>query len=181
MREDALRISIIAVFIIALIPAVYVVVFGDGSGNAGAVTVIGFLIGSLLILTLSERLLKFRLGPVSGEFEKITKRIDEQQKMIDALRTAVEGVVTKYEYEKLVGLGADGPFLCWFHDNLPSEMKRLYDHGFVKEAKHGSGPKLSHQNRDEEFDLKVYYRIDEPGERYLELRRAWQVPAARRE
>ena len=178
MREDRLRIGIIAVFVVALFPAVYVVAFRDRSGNAGAVTVIGFLIGGLLILTLSERLLKFTLGPISGEFERITKRIDEQQKMIDALRVAVEGVVTKYEYEKLVGLYEAGPFRCWFHENLPSEMKRLYDHGFVKEAKHGSGPKLSNQSRHEEFDLKVYYHIDEPGKRYLQLRRTWLTPVA---
>ena len=48
-----------------------------------------------------------------------------QQEEIQALRTAVRGIVTNYEFDKLVGLSKEGPFFCEYSDDMFNELKRL--------------------------------------------------------
>ncbi len=177
----AILVGIAAVFGVALIVCIYVLLFRDTPNAPVIATVIGLLVGGLLLTAFGPLLSEFAIGPVSGKLRALDQRVNDQQKMIDAIRTALEQVITQFEYEKLEGLERNEPFMCHYHDNMMSEMKRLYDHGFVTETEHGRGPQLAEKrgSRDR-FDLKWYYKLTEPGRKYLQCRREWHnMPVAK--
>jgi hypothetical protein len=95
-----------------------------------------------------------------------------QQEQIQALRTALRGIVTKYEFDKLVGLSKDGPFLCKYSDDMFNELKRLRALNLVC---HHEGTGLAqmardYKGKDQQFDLKRYFYIMEEGRKYLKIR-----------
>src|SRR5262249_20373799 len=94
-----------------------------------------------------------------------------QQEQIQALRTAVRGIVTKHEFDKLVGLSKDGPFLCKYSDDMFDELKRLRALNLIC---HHEGTGLAqmardYKGKDVHFDLKRYFYILEPGRQYLRI------------
>jgi hypothetical protein len=95
-----------------------------------------------------------------------------QQEQIQALRTAVRGIVTKYEFDKLVGLSKDGPFLCKYSDDMFDELKRLRALSLIR---HHEGTGLAqmareHKDKDHQFDLKRYFYVTEEGRSYVKIR-----------
>jgi hypothetical protein len=96
----------------------------------------------------------------------------DQQEQIQALRTAVRGIVTKHEYDKLVGLNQDGPFLCRYSDDMFDELKRLRALNLIS---HHEGTGLANMARDNkgrdlQFDLKKYFHITDEGKKYMKIR-----------
>jgi hypothetical protein len=176
----AMLVGIAAVFGVSLILCTYVLLFRDTSNAPTIATVIGLLIGGLLLTAFGPLLSEFAIGPVSAKLRVLDKRVSDQQKVIDAIRTALDQVITRFEYDKLEGLEREGPFMCYFHDNLMAEMKRLYDHGFVAETEFGRGPQLEkHRGSNQPFDLKWHFVLTESGKNYLQCRRQWHnMPVA---
>jgi hypothetical protein len=95
-----------------------------------------------------------------------------QQKQIEALRTAVRGIVTRHEFEKLDGLSQDGPFPCRYSDDMFDELKRLRALTYITnvEGKGLAQMARDHKGKDTEFDLKGYFYILEEGRKYLRIR-----------
>jgi hypothetical protein len=96
----------------------------------------------------------------------------DQQAQILALRTAVRGIVTKYELDKLVGLSKDGPFLCKYSDDMIDELKRLRALNLASHHEGTGVAQLARDNKgkDQQFDLKRYFYITEEGRKYLTIR-----------
>jgi len=115
------------------------------------------------------------LRKLRDEVKQQESSIRTMQSEIDAIRMALEGGITQFEYDKLEYLDRDAPFMCDFHHNLGAEMKRLYDHGYVRETEFGSGPTLdSHRYAGQPFDMKGHYLLTDKGRVYPQLRREWQ-------
>lgn len=118
----------------------------------------------------------------AADWQRLNREVKEQdsairtmQMEIDAIRMALEGSITQFEYDKLEGLDRSGPFMCWFHDNLRPEMRRLFAHGYVAETGFGSGRSLEqHRHSGKQFDLKAHFVLTDKGRAYLKLRRDWQ-------
>jgi hypothetical protein len=176
MTKSALQNGLAILFGIALLFCIYVLLFRDTSNATHIVAVITLLIGGLLLTVIGEHLSELKIGPLEAKLRDLDDRVNEQQEILDAIRTAIEGIVTRFEYDKLVGLERDGPFMCNYHENLLHEMKQLYDHGFVKETEFGSGPKVDqYRGSSQPFDLKNHFVLAESGEKYLQCRREWQI------
>jgi hypothetical protein len=100
------------------------------------------------------------------------QELDQQQAQIRSLRVALQGIVTTYEHDKLVGLATDTPFLCYYSEDLYQELKRLRAMGLVR---HNDGTGLSaikrdYKDRNAMFDLRAFFRITDSGVEYLTLR-----------
>jgi Predicted nucleotide-binding protein containing TIR-like domain len=96
-----------------------------------------------------------------------------QQAQIRSLSFALRGIVTTYEYEKLAGLEAASPFMCYYSEDLYQELKRLRAMGLVRHHQ-GTGlsdVKRNYKDRDAKFDLRRFFYITESGVEYLSLRR----------
>ena len=95
-----------------------------------------------------------------------------QQAQIQALRAAVRGIVTRYEYDKLLGLSREEPFLCTYSEDMCEELKRLRALGLIS---HHDGTGIAkmerdHQGKTQPFDVKHYFYITDEGRRYLQIR-----------
>jgi hypothetical protein len=100
------------------------------------------------------------------------QELDQQQAQIRSLRVALQGIVTTYEHDKLVGLRADAPFMCYYSEDLYQELKRLRAMGLVR---HNDGTGLStikrdYKDRNAMFDLRRFFHITDSGVEYLSLR-----------
>lgn len=116
--------------------------------------------------------LEFRDIKASQERQSGVLATHEEQ--IRALRTAIRGIVTEYEHEKLVHLSRDGPFPCEYSADLCDELKRLRALGLIR---HHEGTGLVRMAQAHgpgtaggAFDLKQFFFITEDGRRYLTLR-----------
>jgi hypothetical protein len=140
---------------------------------------VGLLIVAVLPW-LSQLLTSAKLpGGWEFVFREIKEKQEEQegillnqQEQIQALRTAVRGIVTKYELDKLVGLSKDGPFLCKYSDDMFDELRRLRALSLIR---HHDGTGLAqmardHKDKDHQFDLRRYFYITEEGRNYLKIR-----------
>jgi hypothetical protein len=98
-------------------------------------------------------------------------QLRSQQEQIRMLRFAVRGIVTQYEWDKLVGLNSEQPFTCHFSHDLIAELKHLRAMGLVSNH-HGIGLRDLRQldGSGESFDLKRFFRITSYGQEYLTLR-----------
>jgi len=101
----------------------------------------------------------------------IRARQESTESRLRTLQIITKGLVTEWEYQKLRGLAADGPFMVRFHNHMIDELHRLDAIRYVQ-PKPGYGM-TSIRERDgsnHEFDLKQYCEITGEGLRYLELR-----------
>jgi hypothetical protein len=106
-----------------------------------------------------------------------------QQEQIQALRAAVRGIVTKYEYDKLVGLSQDEPFLCTYSDDMCDELKRLRALNLIWRHDGTGIAKMERDYRGKnlQFDLKQYFYITDEGRRYLKIRSDTEKDGLQRE
>src|SRR5262249_21137713 len=75
---------------------------------------------------------------LSAKQQQQEHQLDEHHDAIRSLQVALQGIVTRYEFEKLEGLTRDAPFMCYYSDDLYNEMKRLRAMGLVTNH-HGVG------------------------------------------
>jgi hypothetical protein len=113
------------------------------------------------------------LGDLRSRQEVQGQELVRQQAQIRSLRVALQGIVTTYEFDKLVGLRADTPFMCYYSEDLYQELKRLRAMGLVR---HHEGTGLSvlkrdYKDRHATFDLHRFFYITDSGVEYLNLRR----------
>jgi hypothetical protein len=114
--------------------------------------------------------------------EGIASRQNAQDEKIRSLQVALQGIVTLYERDKLIGMAGAAPFMCYYSDDLHAELKRLRAMGFVH---HREGVGLTairnrFKDRNEQFDLKEYFYLTPPGVEYLKLLGQNPQPASQR-
>jgi hypothetical protein len=124
-------------------------------------------------LGVSEAKTAAAINSISSRQEQHEKQLSLHQAQIRSLQMALQGIVTQYELDKLVGLSADQPFLCYYSEDLYNELKQLRAMALVH---HHEGVGLStirrsYKDRNEQFDLKRFFYITEQGREYLNLRR----------
>jgi len=98
--------------------------------------------------------------------------LSRQQAQIRSLQVALQGIVTKYEFDKLVGLQRPEPFMCYYSEDLYDEIKRLRAMGLVQNHD-GTGLttiKREFKDRHSMFDLRRFFYITPTGVEYLILR-----------
>jgi hypothetical protein len=101
------------------------------------------------------------------------EELSRHQTQIRSLQVALQGIVTKYEFDKLVGLAGQDAFMCYYSDDLFGELKRLRAMGLVRNHD-GTGLsdiRREYKDRNAQFDLRRFFYITEQGREYLALRR----------
>lgn len=150
-------------------------------------------LGVAVVSLVIHQITKFK--GLGIEFEKQVEQLKEDVKSVEsrqdttesevrALQVAVKGLVTQYEFDKLLGLDSDGPFNVQYSHRMYDELRRLITLQYVRTT---AGPitelhRLRERNgSDKPFDLKQYVAITDEGREYVRLRRALaaaQHPAA---
>jgi hypothetical protein len=102
---------------------------------------------------------------------EIQSRQDVAESSIRSLQLVLKGIITTFEYDKLKGLNAPGPFMVRFHNDMMLEIKRLDALGYIKpEGRYGIESIRERDGRGDKFDLKLYVRLTGEGAEYLKLR-----------
>jgi CAP12/Pycsar effector protein, TIR domain len=112
------------------------------------------------------------LNEIRTRQDEHSQELSRQQAQIRSLQVALQGIVTKYELDKLIGLRGAEPFMCYYSDDLFEEMKRLRAMGLVQHQE-GSGlaaMKRGFKDRNAKFDLRDFFYITAQGREYLALR-----------
>lgn len=110
---------------------------------------------------------------VSKVVNNIQQRQERQEAEIRSLQITLQGIVTQYELEKLVGLSKQSPFLCYYSDDLIDEIKRLRAMNLVKNHE-GVGLRVimqDYKDKKLQFDLRQFFYLTEQGRDYLRVRR----------
>jgi len=112
------------------------------------------------------------LNEIRTRQDEHSQELSRQQAQIRSLQVALQGIVTKYELDKLNGLQQSEPFMCYYSEDLFEEMKRLRAMGLVQHQE-GSGlaaMKRGYKDRNAKFDLRDFFYITAQGREYLALR-----------
>jgi hypothetical protein len=124
-------------------------------------------------LGFSEAKTSKELGAIRSRQDEHEDQLSKQGREIRALKVALQGIVTHYEMDKLVGLSSEKPFLCYYSDDLYNELKRLRAMNLVRnyEGVGLSTIRRDYMNKNQQFDLRRFFFITEEGREYLELRK----------
>jgi predicted nucleotide-binding protein len=100
------------------------------------------------------------------------QELSRQRAEIRALQVALQGMVTRYEYEKLTGLRRERPFLVRYSDNMKDELRHLRAMDMIMNTpdKGIRSIEQRYAGSQEKFDLGEYFHITEHGLEYLDLR-----------
>jgi hypothetical protein len=112
------------------------------------------------------------IGQLTSRQDQQAEELAQQQSQIRSLQVALQGIVTQYEFDKLVGLSNDQAFLCYYSEDLYGELKRLRAMGLVRNYD-GTGLasiRRDYKDRNEQFDLRRFFYITPAGKEYLSLR-----------
>jgi len=116
------------------------------------------------------------IGQLTSTQERQQQELVQHQAQIRSLQVALQGIVTQFEFDKLIGLSSDHAFLCYYSDDLYGELKRLRAMGLIRNHE-GTGLstiRRDYKDRNEQFDLKRFFYITTAGQEYLTLRRELQ-------
>ncbi len=112
------------------------------------------------------------INDIRSRQDEQDSQISKQQAQIRSLQVALQGILTEYEFDKLVGLSKDAPFLCYYSDDMLNELKRLRAMNLIQNFE-GTGLtsiRNSYQGKNQQFDLKRFFYITEHGREYMRLR-----------
>jgi hypothetical protein len=112
------------------------------------------------------------VSDISAKQQEQERQLGEQRDAIRSLQFALQGIVTQYELDKLLGLSKETPFLCFYSEDLYNEMKRLRAMALISNCEGvGLGTiRAKFKDRNEQFDLKKFFFITDHGQEYLRLR-----------
>ena len=123
-------------------------------------------------LGVSETKTKIEISAIKTRQFSHETRLTKQQAQIRSLQVTLQGIVTQYEMDKLVGLAKEEKFICYYSNDLYNELKRLRAMGLVyhHEGVDFTTIRRKYKDRDKKFDLKRYFYITKKGREYLLLR-----------
>jgi hypothetical protein len=116
--------------------------------------------------------LRFSEQRTQQQIRELQGRQDTTESRLRTIQIVIKGLVTEFEYEKMGGLAADGPYMVQFHNSMVAELNRLDAIRYVR-PKPGYGIESIRERdgTDKKFDLKHYVEITGDGSEYLGLRR----------
>ncbi|MEU7859189.1 hypothetical protein [Nonomuraea sp. NPDC049141] len=170
------------VLVIAYLAYLVVIPFGlvDGGDRLGLpeiVLAIALLVGASFSAS-SYSITDFTIGPggFSARLAQYEKRQNSLEADVNALRIALTGLVTKFEWDHLRRLTEQPMVMVRFREDrkLQLELERLDAMGFIKPKDNVRGLNAivdDHAGDSDEFDLKNYVEITDDGADYLELRK----------
>ena len=123
-------------------------------------------------LGVSETKAAKAINDIRFRQERQENELSRQQAEIRSLQIALQGIVTRYELDKVVGLSKEEPFLCYYSDDLANELKRLRALGLVQNHE-GAGLRTiqrDYKDTNRQFDLRRFFFITKEGREYLKLR-----------
>jgi hypothetical protein len=122
-------------------------------------------------LGISRRKRAKAIEGISSRQDEHDKTLSSHGAQIRSLQVALQGIVTRFERDKLIGIAGAEPFLCYYSEDLHSELKRLRAMGFIYQNKDVGLTTLRNQfkDRNEQFDLKKYFFLTDQGLEYLKL------------
>jgi hypothetical protein len=124
-------------------------------------------------LGLSPAKVSKELSIIRSHQQRQDLQISSQAAEIRALKFSLQGIVTRYEYDKIVGLDGDSAFLCYYSEDLYNELKRLRAMQLIGNHEGvGLGTiRRDYKDRNQQFDLKRFFFITDLGRDYLRLRK----------
>lgn len=130
------------------------------------------LLESITDLTIGKEGISAKFNQLEAKQEEQKNQLSKQQAEIRSLQIALEGIVTRFELDKLNGLNKEEPFLCYYSEDLYEELKRLRAMGLVQNHE-GVGLetiKKEYKDKSQKLDLKRFFYITYQGQEYLKLR-----------
>jgi hypothetical protein len=112
------------------------------------------------------------IATIASQQKEQQKQLQFQQAQIRSLQFTLRGILTRFEYDKIVGLARDEPFPCRYSDEMYNELKRLRALGLANNHA-GTGlttMKNAYGHTSQEFDLRRFFYVTEQGREYLRLR-----------
>jgi hypothetical protein len=153
------------------------------SGRIGPAAKFGWTEFALIALVVLfsagflDKVAKFSLGEKGLEItlDALKDQQKAQQSDLTAIKIALRGLVTKYEYRHLARLNADGSYDVQYGNKFFDEITRLDDIGYIKPT--DSNPQGFVTIREKfsahpeiPFNLKDYMQITGDGKAYLQAR-----------
>jgi cell division protein FtsB len=113
----------------------------------------------------------FGEGKFSIKLQEVKDRQDNLEKMMEAVRTALEGIVTKYERQHLEKLLPPNDDLVKYGPHFWGEIERLDDIGYIAPQKANGMVAIQseHGTAGEAFHLREYVTLTEKGLKYLNV------------
>lgn len=130
------------------------------------------LLESITDLTIGKEGISAKFTQLEAKQEEQKNQLSKQQAEIRSLQVALQGIVTRFELDKLNGLNKEEPFLCYYSEDLYEELKRLRAMGLVQNHE-GVGLetiKREYKDKPQKLDLKRFFYITDQGQEYLKLR-----------
>jgi hypothetical protein len=148
---------------------------GNRLGTPEIVLAVALLVGAWLSASsYSITDLTIGSGGISARLARAEARQNALESEVEALRVALTGVVTKYEWDHLKRLATEGEAKVRFRKDqkLQMELERLDSMQFVRpvDERGLNAIPLDHGSTADEFDLKRYIEITDEGREYLALR-----------
>ena len=112
------------------------------------------------------------VNDLSARQQQQERQLLEHGDAIRSLQFALQGILTQYELDKLLGLSAETPFLCYYSNDLYNEIKRLRAMALIAnfEGRGLGSIRSEYKDRNKQFDLKDFFFITDRGREYLRLR-----------
>jgi len=112
------------------------------------------------------------VNDLSARQQQQERQLLEHRDAIRSLQFALQGILTQYELDKLLGLSGEVPFLCYYSNDLYNEVKRLRAMALISNYEgRGLGTiRSGYKDRNLQFDLKQFFYITDRGREYLRLR-----------
>ena len=130
------------------------------------------LLESITDLTIGKEGISAKFKQLEEKQEKQKDQLSRQQAEIRSLQVALQGIVTRFELDKLMGLSKEESFLCYYSEDLYDELKRLRAMKLVQNHE-GVGLETirrEYKDKSQKFDLKRFFYITDQGQEYLKLR-----------
>jgi hypothetical protein len=112
------------------------------------------------------------VSDLSAKQEQQEQQLLEHRDAIRSLQSALQGIMTQYELDKLLGLSGETPFLCYYSADLYNEVKRLRAMALIAnfDGRGLGNIRSEYKDRNERFNLKDFFYITDRGREYLRLR-----------
>ncbi len=109
---------------------------------------------------------------IFGQELTMEQAFGQVESRVRVIQMLIKGSVTDFEYEKLEGLAADGPFPVYYHWDMYHELRRLDALRYVQpQPGYGIESIIERDGSADDFNLKQYVYITNEGREYLKLRK----------
>ena len=163
-----------------VIGAVYSWPRSDGDHRAAVGSACDDIRSAIRSMGLSDRKTSAQVEELRARQESTEGQVREAASQIRMMQFAIKGLVNEYEYDKLVGLVKEGPFLVHYNHRMFDEVRRLHTLNYVRTHSDGIGGVTSirqFDGRADQFDLKSFIAITDEGREYLRIRSQLDAPA----